>query len=143
VGEGNYQDQLRQELNPHVSRGGDDGRRHAAGLHLVAALSPIALPLVAVVMYFARKDSRPLVRLSAAAILRFETQKLILLVGGVGLALVTHHDTTGGVLALVWLAASILLPLLAAARTWRNGRVFRYPVWDLLRPPSTPRPTGA
>ncbi len=130
MGEGNYQDQLRQDLNP-LPRA-DDGRPYAAALHLIAAAT-IVMPLIALVTHVSRKDHRPLVRLTAAAILRFHAQQLILLVGGVGLALVTHHDTTGGVLALVWLAASVLLPLLAAVMTWRTGRVFRYPVWDLTR----------
>ena len=130
--EGNYQDQLRQELNPRAAPKGDDGRRLAAALHVIAATA-VLVPFVALVTHVSRKDHRPLVRLTAAAILRFHLQQLILLVAGVGLALVTHHDTTGGVLALVWLAASVLLPLLAAAMTWRTGRVFRYPIWDLTR----------
>ncbi len=131
MGEGNYQDQLRQELNasaPWLTT----AVCYAAALHLIAATT-ILVPPVALVTHVSRKDHRPLVRLTAAAILRFHVQQLILLVAGVGLALVTHHDTMGGVLALVWLAASVLLPLLAAAMTWRTGRVFRYPIWDLTR----------
>lgn len=135
MNEGNYQEQLRQELDPptpSVAPGVDDGRRLAAALHLVATLT-VVMPFVALVTHVARKDHRQLVRLTAAAILRFHAQQLILLVAGVGLALVTHHDTTGGVLALVWLAAAVLFPVVGAIQTWRTGRVFRYPVWDLLR----------
>lgn len=130
--EANYQEQLRRELDPRAARRVDDGRRYAATLHLIAAVT-VLVPLVALVTHVSRKDHRPLVRDTAGAILRFHLQQLVLLVAGVGLALVTHHDLVGGVLALVWLAAALLCPLIAAAHTWRTGRVFRYPVWDLLR----------
>lgn len=141
MSEGNYQEQLRRELNasaplapsaPPAALKADDGRLLAAGLHIIAATT-ILVPPVALVTHVSRKDHRPLVRLTAAAILRFHVQQLILLVAGVGLALITHHDTVGGVLALIWLAAAILCPLLGAALTWRTGRVFRYPIWDLVR----------
>lgn len=132
MGEGNYQEQLRRQLDPRAVHRVDDGRRLAALLHLVAAVS-VVMPPLALVTHLSRKDHRPLVNRTASAILRFHAQQLVLLFAGVGLALVTHHDTVGGVLALVWLAAAVVLPLVGATLTWRTARVFRYPVWDLVR----------
>ncbi|WP_353952378.1 DUF4870 domain-containing protein [Knoellia sp. S7-12] len=138
MSEGNYQEQLRRELHPSAPSAPsaalkvDDGRRFAAALHVIAATT-VLVPPIALVTHVSRKDHRPLVRMTASAILRFHAQQLILLVAGVGLALVTHHDQTAGVLTLVWLAAALLCPLLGALQTWRTGRVFRYPIWDLLR----------
>ena len=133
--EGSYQEQLRRQLHPSAPPAAltlDDGRRFAGALHVIAATA-ILVPPVALVTHVSRKDHRALVRMTAGAILRFHAQQLILLVAGVGLALVTHHDTVGGLLALLWLGAAVLLPLLGAALTWRTGRVFRYPIWDVVR----------
>jgi len=149
-----YQDELGSSLGPQSSpsaqppasplRPPPPGRRPAAAvpgrtkatlLHVLVPLGgPVGLVLSIVVGLFAGRDRRPLVRDTEAAILRFAAQLAVL--AGVGIVLVVTGHEDWAVPPLVLMAgAYLVLPLVAAAWTYRTGRVFRYPLWDLLRRP--------
>lgn len=108
----------------------------AALQHLVLAVGgPLGAVVGVLVGFFLRSDPRPLVRDTARAIRRFVLQLLV--PGVAGVVLLANGEDTWGVV-LLWSAFLPLftVPLLAAWRTWRTGRVFRYPILDLLRPPA-------
>lgn len=104
-------------------------------LHLLVPLGgPVGLVLSIVVGLFAGRDARPLVRATEAAILRFAAQLAVL--AGVGILLVaTGHEDWAVPPFVLMAGAYLVLPLVAAVWTYRTGRPFRYPLWDLLRRP--------
>ncbi|WP_377639086.1 hypothetical protein [Oryzobacter terrae] len=156
-----YQDELRSSLTPapHATvpppsppppqgtarsastpppRRGDPaaipGRGKATVLHLLVPLGgPVGLALSIVVGAVRGRDPRPLVAATEAAILRFAVQLVVLAGLGILLVLAGHEDWAVGPFALM-ATAYLFLPVVAAAWTWRTGRVFRYPLWDLVRP---------
>ena len=104
-------------------------------LHLLVPLGgPVGLVLSIVVGLFAGRDPRPLVRATEAAILRFAAQLAVL--AGLGILLVaTGHEDWAVPPFVLMAGAYLVLPLVAAVWTYRTGRPFRYPLWDLLRRP--------
>lgn len=112
------------------------GRTKATLLHLLVPLGgPVGLVLSIVIGLFAGRDPRPLVRDTEKAILRFAVQLAVLAGLGILLVMAGHEDWAVAPFA-VMAAAYLFLPVVAAAWTYRTGRVFRYPLWDLLRRPA-------
>lgn len=139
--EGFYQDDLARETDVVPPRGGTappgpedvPGRRAAVFLHLALPLGgPVGLVIHTVVALLVGRDRRPLVAHTADAVLRFAVQVVLLF----GLALLLDHlgvDGLARATMTIAIVAWFTVPLLAAVQTWRTGRVFRYPLWDLLR----------
>lgn len=139
--EGFYQDDLARETDlappPRSAAPGPaadvPGRRAASLMHLALPLGgPVGLVLHTVVALVAGRDRRPLVARTSDAVLRFAVQVVVLF----GLALLLDHagyDPLARATMTIAILAWFGLPVLAAVRTWRTGRVFRYPLWDLFR----------
>lgn len=148
MGRGFYQEELSGSVPglaqalPDPSRpaedGGAPGRGLAVVLHLLLIIGgPVGVALSILIPLLLARDTRPLVAGTADAILRFVAQLGVL--GVVGFALLASGHEQLAVAPLVVMAGALLtLPLLAAWRTWRTGQVFRYPLWDLLRPRRQP-----
>ena len=150
-----YQDELGSSLGPRPGAAAPDpvapsrppsprrppaaavpGRTKATFLHLLVPLGgPVGLALGLVIGLFAGRDRRPLVRGTESAILRFAVQLAGLAGLGILLVMAGHEDWAVAPFA-VMAAAYLVLPVVAAAWTYRTGRVFRYPLWDLLRRPT-------
>lgn len=139
--EGFYQDDLTRETDLVRPRGPVappspaevPGRGAATLLHLALPLGgPVGLVIHTVVALVVGRDRRPLVARTADAVLRFAAQVLVLF----GLALLLDqggHDGLARATMTIAIVAWFALPVFAAVRTWRTGRVFHYPMWDLLR----------
>ncbi len=135
-----YHEQLTASANASADSGPGgrdaeptDGRGLAAVLHLALMLGgPLGAMLSLVLTFLGGLGLRPLVQATARAVVRFVLQLLLLLVGGLALVLTTDHENWGLALVVPALLAWLCLPPWAAWRTLRTGRVFRYPVWDLL-----------
>lgn len=149
MGRGFYQEKLTSSSVPGPDRsesdparpaedGGTSGRGLAVVLHLLLVIGgPLGVALSILIPLLLVRDTRPLVAGTADAILRFVAQLGVLGVAGLAL-LASGHEQLAAAPLVVMAGALLTLPLLAAWRTWRTGRVFRYPVWDLLRPREEP-----
>ncbi len=105
-------------------------------LHLLVLLGgPVGLVLGLVIGLVRGRDPRPLVASTESAILRFAVQLAVLAGLGSLLVVAGHEDWAVAPFA-VMAAAYLVLPVVAAVWTYRTGRVFRYPLWDLLRRPA-------
>lgn len=109
------------------------GRWAATLLHLALPVGgPVGLVIHTVVALVVGRDRRPLVARTADAVLRFAVQVVLLF----GLALLLDRGGLDGLARAtmtIAIVAWFTVPVFAAVRTWRTGRVFRYPMWDLLR----------
>jgi hypothetical protein len=111
------------------------GRTKATFLHqLVPIGGPVGLAISVVVGLFAGRDPRPLVSGTERAILRFVAQLVVLLAVGVALTLAEQKQWAIATFS-VMAGAYLFLPVVAAVWTYATGRVFRYPLWDLVRRP--------
>lgn len=115
------------------------GRGQAAVLHLLVVMGgPIGFAVHVLLFLLGRRNPTRLVRETNASIMRFAAQLLVLF--AIGLALHLGDLTLAALVPwMLMLACFLVLPLVAALQTWRTGRVFRYPLWDLVRRPRSPQ----